>query len=195
MTSESDIIHKEAPHILNGSLTYPAAAQAVNTPSNDTSKVRDLLFCQRKEIKGVLDRCRSVQLSMAAMTFVSFITSGVIISSGIVGMIFFDPLRLAVNAILIMLGVLSIIADVKALPLFAYAQFFYMPVGRGLFYVTIGLVILQKGLVDVILGISVILLGTVYAIVCGRSGGVPKPLMQRTIEELPLSAAVKFVDA
>ncbi|KFH11064.1 COPI associated protein [Toxoplasma gondii VAND] len=156
---------------------------------------RDLLFCRRKEIKAVLDRCRSVRLSMAAMTFVSFITAGVIISSGIVGMIFFDPLRLAVNVILIMLGALSIIADVKALPLFAYVQFFYIPVGRGLFYVTIGLVILQKGLVDVILGISVIILGAVYAIVCGRSGGVPKPLMQRTIEELPLSAAVKFVDA
>ncbi|CBZ53360.1 conserved hypothetical protein [Neospora caninum Liverpool] len=132
---------------------------------------------------------------MVAMTCMSFITAGVIIASGILGLVFFDPLRLAVNVLLILLGVLCIIADVKALPFFAYAQFFYIPLGRGLFYVIIGLVILQKGLIDVILGASVTILGAVYAVVCARSGGVPKPLMQRTVEELPLNAAVKFVDA
>ncbi|PFH38674.1 hypothetical protein BESB_010160 [Besnoitia besnoiti] len=144
---------------------------------------------------GVLVRCRRVQLSTVAITFVSFITAGIIIASGVLGTVFFDPLRLAVNVLHVCTGLLSITADVKAFSFFAYAKFLYLPVGRGLYYIIIGLIVLQKGLLDIILGASIITLGVLYTVACLRSGGVPKPLTQLPVEELPLSAVLKFVES
>lgn len=142
---------------------------------------------------AVTRQCHRLQLPALGVTLVSILTGGLIIASGIIGLVFFDLLRLAINAMLLPLGMLVILADVRAFWFFGYAKFFYVPLGRGLYFVVLGLVVLHKSLIDVILGSCIICLGFIYTVASTLNGGVPRPLTQRSVEDLPLAVNLRFV--
>eukprot|EP00382_Lankesteria_abbotti_P005825 CAMPEP_0113850866 /NCGR_PEP_ID=MMETSP0372-20130328/4199_1 /TAXON_ID=340204 /ORGANISM="Lankesteria abbotti" /LENGTH=150 /DNA_ID=CAMNT_0000821365 /DNA_START=133 /DNA_END=585 /DNA_ORIENTATION=- /assembly_acc=CAM_ASM_000359 len=112
---------------------------------------------------------------------------------GIISLISFNILQLAINIYILLFGVMGLIADVRAFSIFGYVKFLYTAFGRGLFFTLIGFLMLGSGLFDIISGVVMIGVGILYFVMARIFGGVPKPLLQRKVEELPLNTELHFV--
>lgn len=115
--------------------------------------------------------------------------------AGILGNIFnFSLMRLAINVYLIFFGLVLIAADIRAFPVLGYAKLIYHPIGRGLFLLFIGLLLMSNSVMDIAIGAVIIAVGLLYAILTFCNGGIPKPVMQRNTDEMPLNTELRFVD-
>jgi len=106
----------------------------------------------------------------------------------------FNPARLAVNIYILVSGLFLIVVDFKAFPVFGYVKFVYSPTGRGVFFIVIGTLMLLNGVFNIVGGVVMIVVGILYFVFAKMYGGVPKPLFQRNLDELPLSTDLRFVE-
>eukprot|EP00922_Rhytidocystis_sp_ex-Travisia-forbesii_P006570 GHVS01009543.1.p1 GENE.GHVS01009543.1~~GHVS01009543.1.p1 ORF type:complete len:157 (+),score=13.58 GHVS01009543.1:254-724(+) len=136
-------------------------------------------------------RCSSLMIRC-----VGFGASACLMTAGILSFVLikFSLLRLAINVYCILFAGILILADIRALGVFGYVKFVYHPIGRGLFLTFMGFLVIATATWQIVLGSIVIVLGIFYAITTCANGGVPKPILQRHVDELPLQTDVRFVD-
>eukprot|EP01071_Lankesteria_metandrocarpae_P002138 Lankesteria_metandrocarpae@DN2104_c0_g1_i2.p1 len=124
---------------------------------------------------------------------VSLTASGFCVFFSIFSLVDFNILRLIINLYIMALAALVFVADLRAFAFFGYLKFVYTALGRGLVFFFIGLMMLTGKVFDIISGSVMAAVGIIYFILARAGGGVPKPCLQRNIEELPLNAELNFV--
>lgn len=162
--------------------------------------------------------CIAMRFTPLAIQLFSMGASLFCVVFSIFSLIDLNPARVVVNFYVLAFGILTCIADVYCLPFFGYMKFIYtrkafplitavvlsvllrnltnvylLALGRGLLFLLIGSVMIQKGLFNIISGVILIVVGAVYALSAHIFGGVPKPWFQRNLEELPLTSDLRFV--
>lgn len=112
----------------------------------------------------------------------------------IFGFINFNPIRLVINIYICLCGLLLLVCDFYAFRAFGYIKFLYTPIGRGFQFCLLGCMMLESGLSSIISGCCMVGVGVLYFIFAKLYGGVPKPILQRNMDELPLNADLRFVN-
>eukprot|EP00920_Eleutheroschizon_duboscqi_P016738 GHVT01039647.1.p1 GENE.GHVT01039647.1~~GHVT01039647.1.p1 ORF type:complete len:154 (+),score=3.51 GHVT01039647.1:100-561(+) len=136
----------------------------------------------------------NVRLPPLLVTAVSVVAAGCMVACGILGLVFFDIWRFAVNIFLVLFGLVIIVCDIRAFRFMGYMKFIYTSLGRGVFFVCWGCVALGNGIVYIVFGAAIVVLGCIFAIAAALNGGVPKPFLQRNVDELPLNTELRFIE-
>ncbi|SCQ17191.1 COPI associated protein, putative [Plasmodium ovale] len=112
-----------------------------------------------------------------SLRFLSMAAGVLMIVGGIVNV--FNVFQIVINLYIICSGFLLILCDVKTFNFYKYIEFLFTVVGRSLFILIIGSILINKGLLSFVLGLILISIAFLY-ITLGYYNGIPLPLMDKS---------------
>ncbi|SOV79456.1 COPI associated protein, putative [Plasmodium sp. gorilla clade G3] len=111
-----------------------------------------------------------------SLRFLSMISGTLMITAGILNV--FNLFQTVVNIYVICSGILLILCDVKTFRFYRFIEFLFTVIGRSLFILIIGSIIIHKGILNLFIGLVLICISLMY-ITLGYYNGIPQPLMDR----------------
>ncbi|SOV23922.1 COPI associated protein,putative [Plasmodium sp. DRC-Itaito] len=109
-----------------------------------------------------------------SLRFLSMISGTLMIIAGILNI--FNLFQIVVNIYVICSGILLILCDVKTFRFYRFIEFLFTVIGRSLFILIIGSIIIHKGILNLLIGLVLICISFMY-ITVGYYNGIPQPLM------------------
>ncbi|CRH02807.1 COPI associated protein, putative [Plasmodium relictum] len=105
------------------------------------------------------------------------VTSGILmITSGILNI--FNLFQIVLNLYIICSGVLLILCDIKTFRFYRFIEFLFTVIGRCLYILIIGSIIINKSFLNILIGLIIIIISLLY-LVLGYYNGIPVPLMDK----------------
>ncbi|CRG97017.1 COPI associated protein, putative [Plasmodium gallinaceum] len=105
------------------------------------------------------------------------VTAGILmITAGILNI--FNLFQIVINIYIICSGILLILCDIKTFRFYRFIEFLFTVVGRCLFILIIGSIIINNSFLNILIGLIIIIISVLYMFL-GYYNGIPIPLMDK----------------
>ncbi|ANQ11070.1 COPI associated protein [Plasmodium coatneyi] len=111
-----------------------------------------------------------------SLRFLSMVAGALMITGGILNV--FNLFQIVINLYIICSGALLILCDVKTFNFYRHIEFLFTVVGRSLYILIIGSILINKGFFSLLIGISLIVISFFY-VTLGYFNGIPIPLLDK----------------
>ncbi|GAW83755.1 COPI associated protein [Plasmodium gonderi] len=111
-----------------------------------------------------------------SLRFLSMASGALMITGGILNV--FNLFQIVINLYIILSGILLILCDVKTFNFYRHIEFLFTVVGRSLFMLIIGSILINKGVLSLLIGIVIIVIAFFY-VTLGYFNGIPLPLLDK----------------
>ncbi|CAG9472456.1 COPI associated protein, putative [Plasmodium vivax] len=111
-----------------------------------------------------------------SLRFLSMVAGALMITGGILNV--FNLFQTVINLYIICSGILLILCDVKTFNFYRHIEFLFTVVGRSLYMLIIASILINKGFLSLLIGITIIVISFLY-VTLGYFNGIPVPLLDK----------------